>query len=256
MAVGLAYGSMAACTAATVSLFMVDLSVAGVVDTIFAIGGGAAAVSLGASVVASNRAEDRRGLPGERWLKFWKGRVGRWLFKVAGFGLKRVASADAAHRPTEVAIGMAADRLYEELPREVRKSFSELPDIVRTLEGDAEQMRARVNELNGILNDIENDEMVGQRRTAAAAPGVADKRASLKGDLKKTRDAAETRLAELLASLETIRLDLLRMHAGSGSVESMTADLTSARELSDEVQLLLDGRREVDALLAVEEPGG
>ncbi len=175
---------------------------------------------------------------------------------MAGFGLKRVTSADAAYRPTEVAIGMAADRLYEELPREVRKSFSELPDVVRTLEGDAEQMRARVNELNGILNDIEHDEMVGQRGTAAAAPGVAGKRASLIGDLSKTRDAAEKRLAELLASLETIRLDLLRMHAGSGSVESMTADLTSARELSDDVQHLLEGRREVDELLAVEKSAG
>ena len=66
--------------------------------------------------------------------------------------------------------------------------------------------------------------------------------------------AAEKRWAELLESLETIRVDLLSMHAGSGSVESMTADLTSARELSEDVQHLLEGRREVDALLALEEP--
>jgi hypothetical protein len=256
LAVGLAYGGLAVCGAATASLFLADLSVAGLVDTILAIGVGGMTVSLGASVAASNRAEDRRGLPGERWLKFWKGRVGRWIFKVAGFGLKRVASADAAHRPTEVAIGMAADRLYEDLPKEVRKSFSELPDVVRTLELDAEKMRARVNELNGILNAIENDEMVSRRGTAAAAPGVAGKRASLTDDLRKTRDAAEKRLAELLASLETIRLDLLRMHAGSGSLESMTADLSSARGLSDDVQHLLEGRREVDELLALEKSAG
>lgn len=256
LATGLAYGGLAVCGAATAALFFVDLSVASLMETIFAVFGGGIAVSLGAAVVASNRAEDRRGLPGERWLKFWKGRVGRWMFKIARFGLKRVASADMAYRPTEMAIGMAADRLYEDLPKELRKSFGELPEVVRTLERDAEQMRARVTELNGILNDIENDDVVSQRRTAAAAPGVADKRASLKSDLQETRDAAEGRLAELLASLETIRLDLLRMHAGSGSVESMTADLTSARELSDEVQLLLDGRREVDALLALEKPGG
>jgi serine/threonine-protein kinase len=40
LATGLAYGGLAVCGAATASLFFVDLSVAGVVETIFAIGGG------------------------------------------------------------------------------------------------------------------------------------------------------------------------------------------------------------------------
>ena len=57
-------------------------------------------------------------------------------------------------------------------------------------------------------------------------------------------------MSEAVAALETIRLQLLRMHAGAGSVESMTADLSSARELSDDIERLLEGGRAVENLLA------
>ena len=40
----------------------------------------------------------------------------------------------------EMAIGMAADRLFEALPKDERQSFAELPSIVHRLEGDAEKM--------------------------------------------------------------------------------------------------------------------
>jgi serine/threonine protein kinase len=44
--------------------------------------------------------------------------------------------------------------------------------------------------------------------------------------------------AESLAALETIRLNLLRLHAGSGTVESLTTDLGLAFEAAKEVDLL------------------
>jgi hypothetical protein len=52
-----------------------------------------------------------------------------------------------------------------------------------------------------------------------------------------------------VAALETIRLNLLRLHAGSGSVASLTTDLGRAFEVAKEVELLLDAGREVDAAL-------
>jgi hypothetical protein len=61
-------------------------------------------------------------------------------------------------------------------------------------------------------------------------------------------------MAEVVAALETIRMELLRMHAGAGSVESMTADLGSARELAEELERLVEGRLEVDALLRLPVP--
>ena len=71
----------------------------------------------------------------------------------------------------------------------------------------------------------------------------------LADDLLEARDSADARLSEVVEALETIRLELLRLHAGSGSVESMTADLSSARELSDDIQRVLEGGREVEGLL-------
>lgn len=58
------------------------------------------------------------------------------------------------------------------------------------------------------------------------------------------------------ASLENIRLDLLRLKAGVGSVDEISADLTAARRIEDEVDAALQGRREVEALLAPPKPEG
>jgi serine/threonine-protein kinase len=149
-----------------------------------------------------------------------------------------------------MAIGMAADRLFEDLPKDVRKSFAELPDVLRTLEAHAEQSRARVKELDRVLHDVEHDDALARRGGGVAA----DRRESLAGDVRRARDAAESRLSEVVAALETIRLELLRMHAGIGSVESMTADLSSARSLSEDLERLVQGGREVDALLGIGKP--
>jgi len=46
------------------------------------------------------------------------------------------------------------------------------------------------------------------------------------------------------------------MHAGAGSVASMTADLTSARELSEDIGRVFEGGREVEKLLAKPSPSG
>lgn len=127
---------------------------------------------------------------------------------------------------------MAADRLFDELPKDVQKSFAELPDVVRTLEQDADRVRSRIKELDALIAQIETEEALGKSGRVAASAGVADKRDSLADDLRNARDAADARLTEVVAALETIRLELLRMHAGAGSVESMTADLLRTRAVS------------------------
>jgi serine/threonine-protein kinase len=190
--------------------------------------------------------------PSERWLKFWDSRVGRGLFKLAGTRLDRLPSGDASYRPTELAIGMAADRLFDELPAEVQVSFSELPSVVRALEQHAEQTRARIAELNDILHDIEHDGTLDRGGALAGSSDVAEERDSLTDDVRVTRDEAEQRLTEVVGALETIRLQLLRMHAGVGSVESMTADLTSARALSSDIEHVVEAAKQVDELLGLD----
>jgi predicted Ser/Thr protein kinase len=189
--------------------------------------------------------------PSQRWLKFWDSRVGRALFKLAASRLERLPSGDASYRPTELAIGMAADRLFDELPAELQVSFSELPAVVRALERHAEQVRARIAELNEILHDVEHGGRLNRGGALAVSGGITEKHDSLIDEVRDARDDAEQRLAEVVGALETIRLQLLRMHAGIGSVESMTADLGSARELSGEIEHLVEAARQVDELLGL-----
>ena len=140
------------------------------------------------------------------------------------FGLARallprgILPSAMTHRPTEMVIAMAAEQLFAELPKETRRQLGDLPSVVGRLKGDAERMRAHLEDLQGI----------------AAT------------DLRAEREAVQQRLADAVAALETIRLGLLRLHGGAGSVQSMTTDLAAAREVGDAVDRLLAGQREVE----------
>jgi hypothetical protein len=67
--------------------------------------------------------------------------------------------------------------------------------------------------------------------------------------LKQERDVLQEKLVSTVAALETIRLSLLRLVAGSGSVQSLTTDLGLASQVAQEVDLLLETRREVEQVL-------
>ena len=65
-------------------------------------------------------------------------------------------------------------------------------------------------------------------------------------DLEAERELVQARLGDAVRALETIRLNLLRLHAGSGSVRNLTTDLGLARAVAQEIGFLLEGRREVE----------
>lgn len=209
--------------------------------------------TLAAGMVTGGRLWSRRnvrlGAP-STWERFWKGRFGRWVFRLAGIGLKRPAIS-AAGRPTELVIGGAVEQLFAALPKDTRRALGDLPAVVRDLEDDARKMRARINALNTSLASVRTYEHHDAMQTGAGAhaANAAGKRDALADDLKRAITTAEERLHEAVAALETIRLELLRMQGGVGSVESLTADLGAAKELSDAIARLLDGQREVEALL-------
>ncbi|HEX6598254.1 MAG TPA: hypothetical protein VF034_02960, partial [Gemmatimonadaceae bacterium] len=48
---------------------------------------------------------------------------------------------------------------------------------------------------------------------------------------------------------ETIRLNLLRLHAGSAAVEGLTTHIGLAEEVSDEIERMVAARAEIDASL-------
>jgi hypothetical protein len=178
---------------------------------------------------------------GERRVKYWGSRFGRWLFKIAGAGLPpRAGTGGATHRPTELALAFAAEDLYAELPKAMQAALPGLPEVLKRLEQQARAVRARIEELEQSLAEV------GQR---AAGEPVAARRAALVADLTAARDQARARLSESVAALETIRLDLLRLRAGAGSVDRITADLAAAGEIGLTVDRLLAAGAEIDDAL-------
>ncbi len=165
----------------------------------------------------------------------WGSRVGQWLAKLLTPRHRR-AIADAESRPTEMALGVAAEDLYAALPKAFREHLSDLPKVVRGLEAHAAAARARIDEI-GALSAL------GQPRGAmdGAPPST---------ELSAAGESARRELAAAVAALEAIRLDLLRLH-GRGidaDVAPMTTSLQAARRLSDDLDELTRARREVDGI--------
>jgi hypothetical protein len=67
--------------------------------------------------------------------------------------------------------------------------------------------------------------------------------------LQEVRKNTEEHLTEAVASLETLRLGLLRLTTGTGTVESFTTDLAAAAEVGDNIDRLMDGMGDVELLL-------
>ena len=226
----------------------VSFSVAGL--GIFAgatLGGGDAlfslvAISAGAGLISGFSVlvmlQRRRDVDSEFWGRLWTGRLGRWLFGIARpFAGAKAIPASLTHRPTELSIGMAAEQLYESLPKETQRQLRDLPDVVHRLEDDAQRTRHRLEDLQ---------EALGDAGRTAADPTIGARHDRILADLTAERELVQKRLADAVAALETIRLNLLRLHAGTGSVQSLTTDLGLAREVAKEIGLLLEGQRVVE----------
>jgi hypothetical protein len=175
----------------------------------------------------------RRDIDTEFWAKVWMGRIGKSAFSLARRLLgNRVVGTASTHRATELSLGMAAENLYESLPKDTRHALGNLPDLLRRLQDDAQALRKRYDALHEALAD-------------APDGGAGDDYRDLRDD----RDAIHAKLGEAVASLETIRLNLLRLHAGSGSVEGLTTHIGLAAEVSVEVERMLAAQSEVSELL-------
>lgn len=176
----------------------------------------------------------RKDVDTEFWQRIWMGRIGKFAFSVGRklLGGKVIGSA-MTHRATELSLGLAAEQLYEALPKETRLQLGDLPVVLKRLQADAQRLRQHHDGLQDALNDA---------GTSASSIDYADVRA--------TRDELHAKLGDAVGALETIRLNLLRLHAGSGSVEGLTTHIGIAADLSDEVARLLAAKSEVERGLA------
>jgi serine/threonine-protein kinase len=181
------------------------------------------------------------------WGWVWLGPIGRLLFRLARVSIRATfLPPPATHRATELALGMAAAQLFEDLPRHTRRQLRDLPDVVHRLEGDAQQLRRRLDDLQDALGDGGPGSGGASAPPTPGADAAADR---IVAALKRERDLVQRRFSEAVKALETIRLNLLRLHAGSGSVQSLTTDLGLAREVAAEIGRQLAAQQEIDEAL-------
>ena len=159
--------------------------------------------------------------------RIWSSRLGEWFSRKLGAPERSRAVGGGVFRATEAALGVAAGELFALLPKPYREQLADLPATVAALEARAVEARADLDVV------------------AALAPsGSADANV-----LTTRRNAASTRLAESVAALEGIRLDLLRLHAGASDLAPLTTLIDSARLIGDDARRLAEAQSEVEAVV-------
>ncbi|HEV7990973.1 MAG TPA: serine/threonine-protein kinase [Gemmatimonadaceae bacterium] len=156
--------------------------------------------------------------------RLWNSRAGEWLARRLGAPDRSRAVAGGVFRATEAALGVAAGELFAALPHAYREQLAELPATVAALEARAAEARAELDVVAALAPSGSSDaEVLGARRQAASE-----------------------RLAQSVAALEGIRIDLLRLHAGAGDLAPLTTLIDAARVLGEDLSRLADAQREVD----------
>jgi serine/threonine-protein kinase len=169
---------------------------------------------------------------GTFWARLWKGRIGRAAFAVASRFTKTSTVSALTHRATELSLGMAAEQLFESLPKGTRKQLGDVPATLKHLQDAAQELRKRHESLVEALAD-------------AGDAGAGSEYA----DIREMRDSLYDKLRETVGALETIRLNLLRLHAGSISAASVTTQLGIAADVAEEVERLIAAQGEVERTL-------
>jgi hypothetical protein len=168
--------------------------------------------------------------------------IGKGLLKLAGWRLKRRGAPEQTlHRPTEVALGEAAEALFKALPAPQRRDLKELPGQIRFLSGQAQEMRRKLESLDDLIAQAAPDTLFGERSQAGGDGGAAE--------LQEARDLWAGRLRETVSLLESLRVGLLKLHAGSAVPDSLTADLEAAQDLRERLGLLAESQGEVERLM-------
>jgi serine/threonine-protein kinase len=122
---------------------------------------------------------------------------------------------------------VAASELFAALPKEYREQLHDLPEIVAALEARAAEARAEMEVVAALVpSESGGAEVLAARKKAAA-----------------------DHLAESVAALESIRLDLLRLQMGRVGIESVTASLAAAQRIGEQIVFAAEARDEVERLL-------
>jgi serine/threonine-protein kinase len=167
------------------------------------------------------------------WRAAWTGRFGRVAFaRAKRWRGTAIVGPALTHRATELSLSLAAEQLFESLPRDTRAALGNVPAVLQRLQVDAQQLRQKLTQLQDVLGDA----------------AVREQDASF-DTLREERARVQQRMQDAVASLETLRLGLLRLHAGSMTVDGFTTRLGVAEELSADVARLVAAQAEVQQVL-------
>ncbi len=164
------------------------------------------------------------------WQKLWCGRIGRLGFAVARrLGATSRAPVAVTHRATELSLSLAAEQLFDALPAQVRRPLQRVPRVLDQLQRSSATLRARL----GTLEELRMSSMSGETLES----------------LNAERERVALKLHDAVGALESIRLDLLRLHAGVSTLDGVTTNLAHAEAINNEIERQLAARREVEAVL-------
>jgi eukaryotic-like serine/threonine-protein kinase len=164
--------------------------------------------------------------------RLWNSGIGGWIAKRMKAPTVSRPIEGGVFRPTEALLGGAAVDLFESLPTAYRRQLGDLPGTVAALEARAVLARSEVELLSHLgAHGVAADPALGERR-----------------------DAARVQLASAVAALEGIRLDLIRLHAGSSDLAPLTTLLDAAKHIAEEIDQLAAAQGEVRLFLETREP--
>ncbi|MEO8562865.1 MAG: serine/threonine-protein kinase [bacterium] len=182
--------------------------------------------------------QSRRDVDTEFWSRLWMGRLGTLAFRVARKlrGSQAVGAA-MTHRATELSLGMAAEQLFESLSKDARQALGDVPALLNRLQHAAQMLRSRYEELNTAIE--------------SSRPSVTSDDVDA---LREERKIVHDKLTGAVGALETIRLNLLRLHAGSAALEGLTTHIGIAEEVSAEIERMVAAREDIEASLRFPRP--
>ncbi len=183
--------------------------------------------------------------------RFWNSRLGEWTAKLLG-GDRRGTPDQFVDRPTEMVLGLAASELFAALPKEYREQLHELPEVVQQLEARATLLRKRIEETAAIVARARDESSAStllggasDESTSDSAASIASRRDAAVERLVASHEALKRDLARTVATLESIRLDLLRVHGGATDLDPLTTLLDAAAGVERELGFLIEAQDEV-----------
>jgi serine/threonine-protein kinase len=174
--------------------------------------------------------DDSRRL-GRKISRLWLGPLGRGVFRLAGWRLDRSRTAHGAPPlATETATSASGvTALLSALQAKDRKQLRSARPVTAALQNALDALDQRERDLDRALAEAGAPPQDGISDGTSGSP-VAERREQLLADLHAARAAATAHRAAVLAALEGLRVELLRLRSGIGSVERVAREIEVARQ--------------------------